>query len=329
MQRPLSNPSTPLAHGLLWVLSPSGWALGELLQPQPLLEQTWPQGEPPDDCPALDLGWALRQARGSQPPEAAACVLHLLVFEWPAQGRVTWWPDAPHRLQAWREVARDSRVPLHTVRLMSDELGSLSLWEAAQEAWPEARSLQRIHGWADWLPRRPWTALALSAGVCTVLNLLLLWGVRPALIEHRQQAQEQAAQAQRLAWVQQDQARAQAHEAERQTQWQVWQNRQREALVPLAQWVQWVAQADRAGSPQYWTEMRWSQGAWTVGGLASHASAWQVMRGGSLASWHIESIESTPTVWPSADPWGGPVWRFQVRLQAPPSDRTDRIEATP
>ncbi len=319
MQTSLSIDPESARHELLWVLGPSGWAMGWLSQAQPVLDQSWPQGEPPIDCPALELDWASRQALSTEQPGTVA--LHLLVCEWRGDGRPGWWPDGHRRLKPWRDLCREAHVRLHSVRSMTDERGTASLWQVAQHAWPETRPLRGIGGGVAMLPRSPLWAFLMSCVLVLTLHLVLTGVVRPGLAEYRQSLEAQARQAREQDTVRQAQARAQAQEAERQTQVRVWQSRQRDALLPLTQLIEVIDQGERSPTAHWWSEMRWSQGAWTIWGATSHEAAWQGWQAGALSRWHTEWIESAPTVWPPSPAWGLPAWRYQVRIQA--HDRDD------
>ena len=319
MQTSRSIPSESVSHGLLWVLGPSGWAMGWLSQPQPVLDQSWPQGEPPIDCPAADLGWALRQVLSAEQPDTMA--LHLLVCEWRGDGCPGWWPDGQRRLKPWRELCREAHLRLQSVRSMTDERGTASLWQVAQRAWPETRPVRGTEGGVAMLPRSPLLAFLMSCALALSLHLVLSGVVRPGLTEDRQSLEAQALQAREQDRVRQAQARAQALEVERQTQVRVWQTRQRDALLPLAQLIEVIDLGERTPTTHWWSEMRWSQGAWTIWGTTSHEAAWQGWQTGALSRWQTESIESAPTVWPPSPAWGLPAWRYQVRIQG--HDRDD------
>lgn len=331
MQTPLSIPTGASSRELLWVFGPSGWALGWVSQPQPVLAHPWPHGEPPVDCPAPELDWALRQAVGTQRPETLS--LHLLVCDWVDEGRPLWWPDAARQLKPWRALCLDAQLRLASVRSMAEERGTASLWEAALNTWPEAPPLRGANGWAWRLSRSPGWAFGLSAAAVVLLHGVLTEVVRPALEAHRLALEAEAAQLHEQDTARKAQVRAQAQEVERQTQGRVWQNRQREALLPLVQLREVVGQAERTEAAHWWSEMRWSQGAWTIWGTTSHEAAWQAWQGGALSQWQIEAIESAPTVWPHPPEWGAPAWRYQVRIQSPDRDRdrdrAERPEVTP
>lgn len=327
MQAHLSSEPASVARDLLWVLSPSGWALGRIWQDQPVLDQSWPQGDPPIDCPAPDLAWALRQALGT--PVEVDQDLHLLVCACAPQNRPPWWPDTRWRLRPWRELARDTRLRLASVRVMADELGATSLWEGAGLAWRQAQPLRGIEGWAAWVPHRPGPAFGASAVAMVGLHLLLTTVLRPWLLDHQRVLQSEAAQAHQSMLAQQTLERNQARELERQSRLRAWQQRQHEALAPLQQWMELVDQVERTESPQWWGEMRWAQDAWTVWGHASHEALGDDGPFGATASGRIERIESVPTVWPPAPQWGFPAWRYQVRVQAPQGERLPRTEGAP
>lgn len=315
------------AQRLLWVLSPSGWALGWMNQPRPEIDQPLLQTEWPAECPAHDWGWALRQALGER--RTTGVRLHLLVCAWTGDTRPAWWPDTPWRLAPWRELAQDTGLTWQSVRVMPGEPQDASLWAAAMQAWPRARALRGIHGLRGLQPHNPWTMLGWSALLVTGLHLMLSGVVHPALMRHLSREQMQVALAHEQEIARQAQARAQAAETERLTEVRTWQKRQQDALLPLQQWLAIVAQAEPHARHQVWTEMRWSQEAWTVWGMTTHEAAWQALHAGAWHGWSVESIESAATVWPAPPEEGSPVWRYQVRLQALRPNRTQTGGGTP
>lgn len=327
MQDHPTLPPTTDARRLLWVLSPAGWALGWMNQPRPEIDQPGPQPEWPAECPAPEWGWALRHALGEQ--RAAGVRLHLLVCVWAGDARPTWWPDTPWRLAPWRKLAQDAGLAWQSVRVMPGEPSEASLWDAATQAWPHARALRGIHGMRGLLPRNPWAMLGLSSLFVTGLHLMLSGVLHPALMRQLAQEQLQVARAHEQELARQDQARAQAAEAERLTQLRVWQKRQQDALLPLQQWLAIVTQAEPHAGRQIWTEMRWSQEAWTVWGMATHEAAWQALQAGAWHGWTVEPVDSAATVWPAPPEEGAPVWRYQVRVQAPRPSRTQTAGGTP
>lgn len=322
MQTPASFPPSVIQHGLWLVLTATGWSLGWGTLAQAGVEQAWPNGDPPVECPAPELVWALRQALDQAGPMSSKALdLHLLVGRWSGDAHPDWWPDRARRLPPWQQLAQACGLRLATVRLAIDDVFDTSVWDWAQRSAPDAEPLRRWHLRSMAWPRSPWWSLVLSGALAGALHVLLTQFVHPALLAQQLALKTQAEQAHALEQAQLAQARAQARHAERTAQLRQWQDRQRQGLAPLQALGDIVQSVARTPEPHWWPEMRWSQGGWTVWGITSHEAALRDLLAGPLSAWQPQRIESLAAVWPAAPEMGTPAWRYQLRLQPP------RVEA--
>lgn len=295
-----------------------GWAVGWAGQNRPLAQHAWPSGQPPDQCP-LDL-WvdamqlALRDHLGPGP------ALQWCWARLPKALRPAWWPDAPRRHHPCREWALGEGLVWAGARRIapSVDLSDLSdlaeLWGALSGPAPQA-----MPAMAHWLERaqHPAASVALSVLACLVVHAALQWGLHPWLEERQAQSWAQLAQARRAEIQRLEREREQALKAEQISRTQRWAQAQDRALAPLNALVPLLRASAAVAQPQFFSSLRFADGAWTVQGVAGHEvelSTW-LGRVGELGLPQV--LQSGPATWPPEPEWGWPAWRFEWRFTPP------------
>ncbi len=304
-----SDPDS-LTHSLLWVCAPWGWALGPVDSSEPWVTQPWPDGGVPQALPEFDWSMALARASADHPaPEGV--LVHVWVSHGPEYPAPHWWPLTRASRQLWRNWLRSAGGRLGEVRQDHEADWHEDIWSAARTGWvadPPATSVWLRHS------RSPWGQMLVSSLVVLALHVGLMQGVKPALMQHRAQERAQAEadwQAEQQKKIQQREA---AQKAEHDKQLRDWQAKQSAGLKPLHQLERLLADAQAISQPQFWSELRHAEGAWTIFGVVSQEAAWHAAAQ-TLADWQPQTLESGVGLWapPGSPAW--PAWRFQVRLQ--------------
>lgn len=307
----------PITPTLCLVCASPGWALGWVGQAAALMVQPWAAGAPPQACPldlwAEGLQLALREHLGSAP------TLQLCWGPVPADQRPAWWPDGARRLKPWRQLASQQGLGWQGAHRMAAPAGLAELWDTAQSVPGRAGQWLPTGGWSDRLARHPGRVSAASALICLGLHAALQWGLHPWLqaqhaLTWARLDQERDQERQRLA-----REREQSRQAEQSTRGRLWAQGQARARAPLDNLVEVLRTTDSMAQAQFWTGLRYSDGVWTLQGVAGHEADVQTWLQGVMARWAPQTVQAGPSTWPAEPEWGWPAWRFEWRWSLPES----------
>lgn len=303
------------APTLRWVCTPSGWALGWAHAPQPLIEQPWAQGRPPADFPEDEWSIGLIQALGDMASDRG--VVDVWCSLTAPQPKPDWWPDSAQGRKRWRAWLRAMDCRLGESRSIESEPDPSALWDTVATLRVEAGANPPT-GPRRWsLMPTPGRPMLISGVAALAVHAAVVWVLEPALALHRQQQQALAEAAWAAEQQQKSEQRALARVAEQAQRRQQWQAHQTLARQPLEQLAHLLEAARGVTQPQFWAELRYADGAWTIFGVASHESAWHEAVAQSLSPWQPQTLESAPGVWPPPPAAAWPAWRFQARVQNP------------
>ncbi|MEY2620848.1 MAG: hypothetical protein RIT26_668, partial [Pseudomonadota bacterium] len=305
---PFESPTAPAVPVLCLLCAGPGWALGWAGQDRALAVHAWESGQPPLECPlglwidAMQL--ALREHLGPSP------ALQWCWAPLPKALRPAWWPDALRRQRPCREWAVREGLTWAGARRIAPASDLASLWGALAGPVPQVTP---VRAWFAAMTRHPGACAAASLWACFSLHLALQWGVQPWLEDRRtlawaQWAQERNAEIQRL-----DREREQARHDEQTARIQRWVQAQARARAPLEALAELLRTSATLAQAQFWSGLRYADGAWTVQGMAGHEVELSPWLGRPGAQALPQVLQSEPASWPPAPDWGWPAWRFEWR----------------
>ena len=319
----------PDASDLCLACCAPGWVLGWLGAPKPMALEVWPQSCPTPMAPWAQWSQAVELALRQQLLSHTRLRVHWV--DLPPTACPDWWPQHRGSLKALRAWAKKQGLLWGGGQPLAQCADLSQLWDLARRdatssgAAPGSKpsnTRDTYKALTAALHRHPMALLAVSASVCLLVHLALHLGVHPwlqvrqeqewARLEHAKQSEIQ-----RLAHERELAHRAQ--ESEHLKRWLQWQN---QGMAPLHALSDLLRSSDATPNPQFWSGLRYADGAWTVQGVTGFESDLQGGLTAPLARGLPQILSSGQILWPPEPEWGWPAWRFEWRWNWPEEPRS-------